>query len=205
MQIQIIGWRVRQRVHELHLGFVSPGSTVMSPTAAYLAACLAVQFFLSTDPACRLVNGMTWDRLLSTVSTLFFSYKRLCGTWSLGLGLAVARRQGTRKMSMSEQEPGTGGDGYSVVWVPGDAYAAARPDGLKKCPAACGACLVCLMAEQVTAPGCTMVQGCISHTLSQCAVQRVTVMGHESVHCTYCHGKLCAMLGEPADIGNVLL
>ena len=102
----------------------------------------------STVPACRLVNGMTWDRLLAAVSTLVFSYKRLCSTWSLALGLAAARLGGGRRLLVAEQATG-----YSVVWIYGEADAAV-PDGHGKCTAACGACAVCLAAQQVTAPGC---------------------------------------------------
>ena len=94
---------------------------------------------------------MTWDRLLSTVSTLVFSYKRLCSTWSLALGLAASRLEGRRRLLIGEQATGN-----SVVWIYGDADAAV-PDGHGKCTAACGACAICLAAEQVTEHGCTHI------------------------------------------------
>ena len=88
---------------------------------------------------------MTWDMLLGTVSTLVFSYKRLCGTWALALGLAAARLEGRHRLVMAQRDAA-----YSSVWTPGDAYAAFRQhDGHDKCTAACGACPICLAAEQV--------------------------------------------------------
>ena len=106
--------------------------------------------FNKVFPGCRLVDRMSWDRLLSTVGTLVFSYKRLWGAWSLALGLAAARLEGRRRLTMSEQE-----NGYSQAWISGDAYAVVWPEDNDKCTAACGACSICLAAEQVTAPGCT--------------------------------------------------
>ena len=42
-------------------------------------------------PGCRLIDGLTWEELLSFVSRRFLSSKLLHGTWCLGLGHAFGR------------------------------------------------------------------------------------------------------------------
>ena len=97
--------------------------------------------------ACRLVDGLTWDDLLSTVRTLNFGFKVLHGTWCLGLGLAAARLKGSRSLKADD----TDWTGYSRIC----SKAVERPDTSYTCPRSCRACASCLMAEQVNPPGRT--------------------------------------------------
>ena len=95
---------------------------------------------------CRLVDGCTWDRLLSTVSLVSLSYKLLRGLWSVGLGQAAARLQGSCSL-MTFKTP----SGYS--WV--RSTTSKHRNMWKGCGPSCGACQSCLKAAQVDTPGCT--------------------------------------------------
>lgn len=96
--------------------------------------------------ACRLVDGFTWDALLSTVGTMSLNYKVLRGTWFLGMAAAAARLEASCSLTAE-----TGGAGSSWVHMRSTGHGSDMSEG---CGPSCGACLSCLMAAQVDTPGC---------------------------------------------------
>ena len=99
--------------------------------------------------ACRLDDGLTWEGLLSTVSNLFFTFKRAYGCmWCLGLGLAAARMLHAGDGRMLRADDGVDGK-MSVIDIsrPGR-----NPFVSDKCATSCRACPRCLMVEQVNMP-----------------------------------------------------
>ena len=75
------------------------------------------------------------------MDTFFFKYKVLRGTCSVDLGIAASRLRGRRRMEAAKSKTG-----YISICSPANV----RPDGNNRCTASCGACRICLMAQQVT-------------------------------------------------------
>ena len=101
--------------------------------------------------ACRLEDGLTWDTLLSTVSSLFFTFKRAHGwVWPLGLGLAATRMVHAGDSRRLTADDGADGEKSIIDFSP----PGKNPVMSDKCATSCRACPRCLRFEQVSNPLC---------------------------------------------------
>lgn len=85
----------------------------------------------------------------------FVELQLMRGMWSLGLGQAAARLQGSRSLMVELDETG-----YSYVQT----TVRGHSDAYDVCGPSCGACLSCLLAAQVATPGST--EGLFMHSYS---------------------------------------
>lgn len=92
-------------------------------------------------PACSLDEPYSWDKLLGVVDVLCLRFKQPRGAWAISLGAAAARLQDGRTLLVEQSEEGT-----LVVTSPARVYSVNTKG---RCTVSCGACYVCLKAEQV--------------------------------------------------------